>query len=96
MEVYKLINYLNKISPDPFFTFVNIATRGHDYRIFKQHCRTTPRLKFFTNRIVNQWNSLPQYVTALASLNTFKCNLDQFWNEIGYGQIKRPVAFLFN
>ena len=92
-EVYKLINHLNKISPDPFFTFVNSATRGHDYRIFKQHCRTTPRLNFFTNRIVNQWNSLPQYVTASASLNTFKCNLDQFWNEIGYGRIKRPLAY---
>ena len=68
IEVYKLINHLNKISPDPFFTFVNSTTRGHDYRIFKEHCRTTARLKFFTNRIVNQWNSLPQYVTASASL----------------------------
>ena len=49
IEVYKLINHLNKISLDPFFTFVNSTTRGHDHRIFKQYCRTTPRLKFFTN-----------------------------------------------
>ena len=61
--------------------------------VFKQHCRTTPRLNFFMNRIVNQWNSLPQYVTASASLNMFKNNLDQFWNEIGYGQIKRPLTY---
>ena len=93
IEVYKLINHLNIISPDPFFAFVNSATRGHDYKIFKQHCRTTSRLNFFTNRIVNQWNALPQYVTASTSLNMFKNKLDQYWNEIGYGQIKRPLAY---
>ena len=60
IEVYKLINHPNRVSPDPFFTVANNSvTRGHDYRIFKQHCRTTSRLNFFTNRIVNQWNSLP-------------------------------------
>ena len=52
IEVYQLINHLHKISPDPFFTFVNSATRGHDYRIFKQHCRTTPRLKFLLTELL--------------------------------------------
>ena len=66
IEVYKLINHLKKFHRTHFLP-VNSATRGHDYRIFKQHCRTTPKLNFFTNRIVNQWNSLPQYVTASAS-----------------------------
>ena len=28
IEAYKLINHLNIISPDPFFTFVNSATRA--------------------------------------------------------------------
>ena len=93
IEVYKLINHLNIISPDPFFAFVNSAIRGHDYKIFKQQCRTTSRLNFCTNRIVNQWNALPQYVTASTSLNMFKNKLDQYWNAIGYGQIKRPLAY---
>ena len=91
--VYKLINHLNRVSADPFFTFANSVTRGHDYRIFKQHCRTTSRLKFFTSRIVNQWNSLPQHLITSDSLNKFKNNLDQYWNETGYGQTKRPLAY---
>ena len=93
IEVYKLINHLNRVSPDPFFTLANSVTRGHDYRIFKQHCRTTSRLKFFTNRIVNQWNSLPQHVITSDSLNKFKNNLDQYWYKIRYGQTKRPLAY---
>ena len=95
IEVYKLINHPNRVS-DPFFTLANNSvTRGHDYRIFKQHCRTTSRLNFFTNRIVNQWNSLPQHVITSDSLNNFKNNLDQYWNGTGYGQTKRPLAYYY-
>ena len=78
---------------DPFFILANSVTRGHDYRIFKQHCIITSRLTFFTNRIVNQWNSLPQHVITSDSLNKFKNNLDQYLYEIGYGQTKRPLAY---
>ena len=46
IEVHKLINHLNRVSPDPFFILANSVTRGHDYRIFKQHCRITSRLIF--------------------------------------------------
>ena len=52
--VYKLINHLNRVLPDPFFASVNSVTSGHVQRMFKQHCRITPRLKFFTNRVVSQ------------------------------------------
>ncbi len=33
----------------------------------------------FTNRIVNIWNSLPNYVVSADSVNTFKTRLDKFW-----------------
>ena len=93
IDVYKLINHLSRASPDPFFTFVNSTTRGHDQKIFKQHCRINPRLNFFTNRVVNQWNSLPQSVITSNNLNKFKNNLDQYWKECGCGQTKRPLAY---
>ena len=37
---------------------------------------------FFTNRVVNVWNSLPNSVVQLvhaASTNMFKTRLDKFW-----------------
>ena len=81
--VYKLVNHLIQVSPDPFFTFVNSVTRGHNCRIFKQHCKINARLKFFTNRVINQWNSLHCVITS-DNLNKFKKNLDRYWSEIGY------------
>ena len=35
---------------------------------------------FFTNRIVNMWNSLPNDVVHAESTNTFKSRLDKFWS----------------
>jgi len=37
------------------------------------------RKYFFTNRVVNIWNSLPNYVITAESVNSFKSRLDKFW-----------------
>ena len=34
---------------------------------------------FFSARIVNIWNSLPNYVVDMQSIDVFKVHLDQFW-----------------
>ena len=34
------------------------------------------RKNFFSNRIVNMWNSLPDYVVMSDTINTFKNRLD--------------------
>ena len=33
----------------------------------------------FTNRIVNTWNGLPNWVISAKTTNTFKNRLDKFW-----------------
>ena len=33
----------------------------------------------FPNRIIQLWNSLPDYVVSSPTLNTFKARLDRFW-----------------
>ena len=33
----------------------------------------------FSNRIIPIWNSLPDYVVASPTINTFKARLDKFW-----------------
>ena len=37
------------------------------------------RIHFFANRIVNNWNSLPNHVVNAGSLNIFKNSLDRLW-----------------
>jgi len=34
---------------------------------------------FFTNRIVNIWNSLPNTVVEVDTVDKFKLRLDKFW-----------------
>ena len=46
-----------------FFTLAGGSyLRGHDKKILKPHCRTTTRLRFFSVRMIQPWNSLPQDV----------------------------------
>ena len=41
-------------------------------------CRTELRRNFFTQRVVNLWNSLPVEVVEATSLNIFKTWVDGF------------------
>ena len=50
-------------------------TRGHSLRIRGKPLRTEVRRNFFTQRVVNVWNSLPQKVEAKI-LCDFKKKLD--------------------
>jgi len=56
-------------------------TRGHSLKMKKNRWETTLRQKFFSERIVDSWNSLPENVINAASLNGFKNGLDLKWNE---------------
>ena len=38
------------------------ATRGNDLRIFKTHFKYDLRKFYFTNRVVDVWNSLPNWI----------------------------------
>jgi len=48
------------------------VTRGHQFKLFKEHSRLLCWSNYFSNRISNQWNSLPHYVVDSSSINTFK------------------------
>jgi len=37
-------------------------TRGHSLKLYKRHCRLNARKFFFSQRVVNSWNSLTQHV----------------------------------
>jgi len=41
-----------------------------------KNCNT--RHNFFTNRVVNPWNSLPDEIVEAKSVNSFKNKLDKF------------------
>ena len=63
--------------------------RGSDLRLQKIRGKYDMRKFYFTNRVVDHWNSLPNWVAGLAANNivAFKIRLDKHWQhqDIIYG-----------
>ena len=54
-------------------------TRDNTNKLLVKRCRYELQKNFFSNRIVNMWNSLPDYVVMSDTINTFKNRLDAHW-----------------
>ena len=53
--------------------------RGHTYKIVKNtFCLDV----MISNRVVDAWNELPQYVVDAETVNSFKARLDKFYRTI--------------
>jgi len=48
--------------------------RGHKYKLYKKSVSTRVRSEFFTERVLNAWNGLPENRTDFNSLSHFKNN----------------------
>ena len=46
------------------------------FRIFTRHTRTDIRKRYFANRIIKKWNSLPSNIVEATSINDFKNKFD--------------------
>ena len=51
----------------------------NELRLIKVRPKYDLRKYSFANRIVNIWNSLPNWVVSANSTNTFKNRLDKYW-----------------
>ena len=65
-------------------TAADQGTRGHSLKLTKPAANKVIRQNFFSVRIVNQWNSLPEHVISSVSMNDFKNSLDNHWKEKMY------------
>ena len=75
VEVFKIIHRISDIPCHKFFDFSNNNTRGHNLKLLKKSSSCNERLFFFSNRIVDAWNSLsPESVNA-TSVSKFKRSL---------------------
>jgi len=61
---YKLVFGLICLDTEKLFAFSPVsATRGHANKLYKPQCENAVRKTFFTERVVNVWNSLPHNIT---------------------------------
>jgi hypothetical protein len=79
IQVFKLVKSIENVDYHQFFRLAdNIVTRGHKYKIIKDRSRLEIRRNFFSQRIVNVWNSLPSYIVEADSVNSFKNKFDKY------------------
>ena len=77
IEMFKLYKGFSKWNNSMRLASTDYNTRGHPLKLVKQFSRTDIRKNFFTQRIVNEWNRLPQTALECKSVDTFKGRLDK-------------------
>ena len=51
-------------------------------KIFKRHALKTARKNSFSQRVINDWNSLPTDVIESPSIDIYKNRLDKHWQHL--------------
>ena len=67
-----------------FFTINTRETRGHEMKIIKQTSGLNLRKFSFSQRVVDDWNSLPNKVVEARDVEQFKAELDEAWEDIRF------------
>jgi len=80
IEMYKILTGKYDVDVTPKVIRVySSTTRGNVFKLDKSRAKNDLRKYYFTNRVVNAWNSLPDHVVLSETTNTFKSRLDKFW-----------------
>jgi len=87
IECYKILTGKENVDAQQFFRLADSMydLRGHSLKLVVNRSRLSVRQNFFSQRVVNAWNGLPQNVIDAPSINSFKNRLDKFWKNAGYG-----------
>ncbi len=81
IQTYKILHHEYDVDSSGLFKSpADGRTRGHSYKLFKERTETSIRRGFFTNRIIDLWNELPEEVVISADVDTFKERLDKYWS----------------
>ena len=82
LQVFRIIRGIDKIDHEQFFTFSpknHHDTRGHELTLEKPRATSAIRLNSFSQRVINAWNKLPDYVIKCKEINPFKNALEKAW-----------------
>ena len=93
IEAYKVMNGINRVDKNDWFHFRNeedarstratttITAEGESRKenvLFMQHVRLEIRKNSYNVRVIKKWNSLPEEIKSVKSLNAFKNAYDDW------------------
>ena len=77
ITLYKCKSKMIEIDNKDFIPSSEVTTRGHSKKIQKKRGEINARKYFFPNRIVDDWNNLPEQIVSAQTINQFKKLYDQ-------------------
>jgi ribonucleases P/MRP protein subunit RPP40 len=84
IETYKIMSGLERVEASKFFTRAGtVHLRGNSLKMYKKQARIDVRRCFFSMRVVEEWNKLPEVVVKAENIEMFKRRLDSWM--FGYG-----------
>ena len=78
LQTYRIMKQIDKTKPEKYFQLVDYTygiTRGHSMKLAKTRSRLDIRKNFYSQRVVNAWNKLPQCAIDAPTLLSFKRQL---------------------
>ena len=90
IETYKILTRKEDLKPEIFFKYSTTGNlRGsNSMKLFKPRTKMKVRQNFFSQRVIDYWNALPEYVVKAPSTNSFKARLDKHWKAKKWDDIK--------
>ena len=77
IEVYKVLHGFDDVPATRFFQLSTTNLRGHSLKLAKpHHWRTSTKGNWFSIRIINSWNALPEHIVTAPSIACFKSRYD--------------------
>jgi len=82
IEVFKILKgfYDVRVTKDMFKLHTG-NTRGHSLKLCKPTAKRNIKKYYFTSRVVEIWNDLPDNVISATNVNMFKNRLDKHWKD---------------
>ena len=85
IEVFKIVNGYEDVDRNMFFKLKEGSrTRGLKAALVKEQCRLDMRKYSFSQRVINEWNKLPNDCVNASSVNMFKNRIDRYLIRVGY------------
>jgi hypothetical protein len=78
LEVFKILKGYEGVEEQLFFSRHISNTRGHTMKLHKDRVNRDVLKYSFANRVIEQWNRLPEEVVSANGINTFKNKLDKY------------------
>ena len=76
IQVFKILNNIDRVNKDVFFYFRIGDRRGHSLKLYKNRFNLDIGRFAFYNMVCDNWKCLPQHIVTSTSLNMFKNKLD--------------------